>query len=324
MLVACVPWYAVAHGMSQGAWAGSPTDAPFFIQAMIAFPSIIASRLGMALLLPALLGIWMTVIRPWRSRRVSAEWAALASLAFVTLLLHCIVPASIEPRFMVTLMPSLLLFTAAGAYWFADRLSDRWGPRALRPALLFGIAILFMVETFEMPIRLRNSGYEAVVKEAAGRLSSAPQVYLVASDPIGEGSTVAAVALAERRPHNVLLRGSKIFVREDWMGRGTEDRFESSKEISDLLDRMPVNVVIVDDAMPTPERRPYHDRVKETVSEDKRTWELARSLPVVRLGRLHENALHVYVRRFAEAPSAPKLAINFDLLRELTRRDPHG
>jgi len=322
VLVGCVPWYAATRGMSQGAWEGSSTGAFFLMHAIIEFPSIITLRLGIALLLPAILGLWTKVICPWRSGRVSAEWAALAGVALVTLLLHCIVPASIEPRFMVTLMPSLLLFAAAGADWLARRLLNHVAVVAPQPASLVIIAILFTFETFQIPTRIGNGGYEAAVRESMARTSASPQVYLVASDSIGEGSAVAAVALAEQRPRSVVLRGSKILVREDWLGRRTQDRFGSIGEIGYLLDRIPVNVVIVDDAMLASDRRPYHDRVRITVAEDKKTWEYISSMPVVRFGRLREDAVRVYVRRSAESPWAPMVRINLDLVRTLTHPGP--
>ncbi len=319
ILVLCVPWYLLSRGMGEGAWVGYTQGTPYVVRAMIAYPTMIGSSLGWSLLLPAGLGLWSAVVRPWRSRQVGPEWASLAALAVATIALHSVVPTGIEPRFMLTVMPTLLLLAAAGV----DSLGG-WMPiRIARPALCGGlfllVALAFLAERFELPTRTRNQGYEALARDLTRRFPNVPETYLIAADSRGEGSMIAAMALAERRPGSFILRGSKILVHEDWLGRGTQDRFGTVKEVSRVLSRIPVDVVVIDDAMQSDQRRAYHDRVERTVSADSTTWEHVGSYAVVSMGRVHERALQVYARRGGGTISAGSTPPDVKLIGELTQ-----
>jgi hypothetical protein len=75
----------------------------------------------------ALLGVWKTIIRVKPRTDVAPEWAALAALAIATFILHCFLPVPIQSRFVVLLIPSVVLFSAAGINEIARPLSARAG-----------------------------------------------------------------------------------------------------------------------------------------------------------------------------------------------------
>ncbi len=200
-------------------------------------------------------------------------------------------------------MPSLILFAAAGTEYLTRRFQFKMATsRFPRPVLFVAVAGLFLVVTFRIPVRLQNAGYERVVKAITSQFQNVPPIYLIAADSIGEGSLIAEVALAEKRPRSIVLRGSKLLVHEDWLGRGTEDRFASLQATRSALDQTHVSVVIVDDTTPVAERRSYYDRLTAIVREGQ--WDNLAPFAVMRSGRLYKNGLQVYVRRGSEAPSA--------------------
>lgn len=286
----CVPWYLMTRGMGEGSWAGG--GGGFFARALIAFSGMIGASLGWALLVAAVVGLALTVIAPWRRRGVAPEWAALAALGAAAFLFQCAVPASIEERFMIAAMPSLLLFAVAGVDGAARRLPLR-SPSLARAVVTLIVLAGFALETFTVSTRYADAGYESLVRQVLQRAPAA-RTYLVAADSRGEGSLVAAVALAQPRPQAIVLRGSKVLIHEDWLGHGTQDRYATVASVDSLLRGVPVDVVVVDDAMQASQRRPYHDRVESAARDS--FWTALAPLPVTWLGRKHDAALHAYVR----------------------------
>jgi hypothetical protein len=69
---------------------------------------------GLPALVFALIGVWKTIIRVKPRTEVVPEWAVLAGLVIATLILNCVLPVDIEDRYMVPLIPSVVLFSTAG------------------------------------------------------------------------------------------------------------------------------------------------------------------------------------------------------------------
>jgi 4-amino-4-deoxy-L-arabinose transferase-like glycosyltransferase len=319
VLVLALPWYMLTRGMSEGAWIGNSAKTPFFVDAIRAFPTTIASSLGTVLLLAAAVGVIVQLLRPWLSRSVDPVWAALAALAMATLMIHCIIPASIEERFMVTVMPPLLLFAAAGVHWVGEILGAASKHGVGRYAVHLALAVVFVLQMFELPVRLQNRGFERLAMEAENHAAPPFWTYLIVSDPRGEGSMVAAVALRDARPRSVVLRGSKILTREDWLGRGATLRFKSPEEVAHVLSRIPVSIVIIDDSILESDRRLYDAQIRAVVSDPSR-WRLIGSFSAVRRGRLRESVLHAYVQQFAEPNHAKSAAIDTAMISKLLQR----
>ena len=321
VLAVCGSWYVLTHGMSEGAWVGDSSNTLFFIQALTKFPGMIISSLGFVLLLPALLGIVVHVLWRWRDRSVDPTWASLAALVIATFALHCVIPASIESRYMLTIMPSLLLFSATGIMWFSKHIPFVTYTPVFGYCMLLIFAAGFGFETFKVAQQNRNRGYETVALKLKQYYPVTPQVYLIASDPRGEGGMVTAVALNDKRPENIVLRASKVLVREDWLGRKTVNRFSTVEEIADLLNRIPVNFIVLDSTIPSAERREYHERVREVVTGDTETWEAVGEYPLVRRNREYKDGLHVYVRRSLRLQTATSPTVDFNLICDLIFRN---
>lgn len=319
VLATCVPWYLWTHNMSEGAWVGDSLGTPFFLQALTLFPLIIISSLGFVLLLPSILGVVVHILWRWKDRNVDPTWAGLAALMFATFTIHCVIPASIEPRFMVTIMPPLLLFATAGIIELSTHIPSIKHAPAFGCILLLVFATGFFRETFEVPGRNRNRGYETVARELKEHSSVNPQVYLIVSDSRGEGGMIAAISVKEKRPGSIILRGSKIFVDEDWLGRMAENRFHTVADITCLFDRIPINFVVLDDTVPLANRRPYHDKVRSVVTRDTRTWEVMGIYPLIRGNHEYKEGLHIYARRSLRSQTTPMKA-DLDLIRHLTFR----
>jgi hypothetical protein len=316
----CVPWYVATRGMSPNAMVGidATASAAFFQQAMAYFPLAALRAIGLALTLLAALGLWHTMLRrpspaaaPPPASATSAarrpvEWPALAAMAIGVLLIQCVVPAGIEQRYMLQLLPALVLFAAAGLHWLTT-----FGV----PVIAWSATIIILLTMFRLPDTMRNSGYDQIAADLA---SQPTPTLLLISDARGEGSMVAAIALRDRRPHSLALRGSKLLVSEDWLGRASHPRFATDDAMRTMLDAIPVNAVMIDHAIEANQARPYHQQIEQLLKADPEHWQRRASYDITRYGQQHPHAVDVYLRKPRD--SSPAQIINLAYLGQLMQR----
>jgi 4-amino-4-deoxy-L-arabinose transferase-like glycosyltransferase len=137
----CAPWYLLAPGALHGS-----ADLPYGVFAIVRpwdpFRMLFAltlQNLGWWLVPFLVIGIADRIVYPlWVGNRVTGFWAANAALVLaLPLFSACIQPAR-EPRHFVSLIPPLLLFTAAGVarVFRVIPLSDRKPRPPLSPSRL--------------------------------------------------------------------------------------------------------------------------------------------------------------------------------------------
>jgi 4-amino-4-deoxy-L-arabinose transferase-like glycosyltransferase len=317
VLVACVPWYVLAHSSAAGR---EGSFASLLIDAAPSYAWSIYLGVGFLVLILALIGVWETIIRAKPRTAVAPEWAALAALAIATYILQCFVPVFIDSRFMLVLIPAVVLFSAAGVNVIAYRLAARLPLGAVRISLAVAVIAGFCAESFALPLRLRNGGYEALVQDVTARLAHVSQVWFISSDAAGEGCLVAAVALQEARPSSYVLRAETILAGGSWFGRGVQDRFDTSAKLISLLDDLAVTIIVIDDRVRPDARLPYYDRLRSLVISEDRTWELIGSYPETQGRNTFPNSLQVYGRRPVASLTIAGPAIRLDRLRALMVR----
>jgi dolichyl-phosphate-mannose-protein mannosyltransferase len=318
VLVACVPWYVLTRSMQEGTWEGG--GASFLLQALPDFCRSIYLGAGLPVLIFAFIGIWATIGSVKNRADVMPEWAALAGLVMATFVFHCVLPVGTDGRYMLPLVPSLVLFSAAGIRAIAHRLAARLPTSAVHFGLAGTLLVAFCVDSFALPLRLRNGGDETLVRDVETRVSHVPQVWLISSGPTGEGSLVAAIALQEARRGSYVLLGKKILAGGDMLGRNTEDRFDTPEKLAALLDEIPVTLIVIDDQVPLDKHYPYHDRLRKLVARESDRWELIGSYPETSGGNFFENALHVYARRPVATLALGPPAVRLDRVINLIAR----
>jgi len=319
VLVVCVPWYVFTLGLRQdGSWEGNVSS--FWVQAVPAFTWSIYLGVGLPVLILASIGVWVTIVRAEPRAEVAPEWTALAGLAVATFIMHCVIPAGLDDRYMVMVVPSIVLFSAAGIDVIARRFAARLPIEIVRIGLAAALIAAFCVEGFTVPLQLRKGGYEELVQDVAARVSNVPQVWLISSGAAGEGCFVAAVALQEARPKSYILRGKTILGGGDFLWNNMEDRFDSPKKLVGLLGDIPVTIIVIDDQIPPEQHRPYQDRLRKLVVSENDRWELVGSYPQT-LGRtVFPNSFHVYARRPVASLSIAAPSIRIDRVRALMVR----
>jgi hypothetical protein len=320
----CVPWYVATHGMTKGAFFADSFDPDFTLAALQQFTGFIASSLGFALGIPFTVGLWVKVLRPQirATEPVDPVWAALAAIIVVTILFHSLVPASIVPRYMVPVMPAAVLFSIAGADALAHRLSQSSERLSLTRLIVFSLVLAgFGVESLHIPA-LTNDGYRASLAAVVPAEGDENQVVLISSGPLGEGSIVAAAAEAAAEVGEdqfLILRGSKMLVDEDWLMRNWTSRVSTTEEIDAMLERIPVNAVIIDTIWHEFQKRPYHTLLREALENAPARWKKVGTYPLRRGGQLFPKALQVYVS--SGGPRSPRQhPIDTDFIRSVTGR----
>jgi hypothetical protein len=317
VLVMCVPWYAFAPWEVNARYG---SIASLFLEAVPIYARYVYMGVGFTVLIFGLLGVWKTIIRIERRTDVAPEWAGLAGLAIGAFVLHCVLPVPVQSRFIVLLLPSVVLFSAAGVDEIARLLGARLPIAAVRIVLVLGLIGASYVESFALPLQLRNQGYEALVRDVAAKVSDVPQVWLISSDSSGEGCLVSAVALRETRPSSYILRARTILGGGDMYWRNMEDRFDTSTKLAGLLDGLPVTIIVIDDQIPPEMHRPYQDRLRELVTSQGDKWEFIGSYPQTRGAVVFLNSLHVYARRPIASLTIAAPAIRLDRLKALMVR----
>ncbi len=118
-----------------------------------------------------------------------------------TFILHCVLPMPIQSRFMVLLIPSDVMFSAAGVNGVAHRLGGRLPIDVVRIGLDLTLIAAFSMTSFALPPpEVKNGGYQVLVQDVMTRVSNVPQVWQISSGPAGEGRLVLAIALQEAHP----------------------------------------------------------------------------------------------------------------------------
>ena len=323
VLVTCVPWFVFTLPLAtaNGAFTGRADGvASVFVEAVPSYAWYIYLGVGLPVLIFALLGVWETIIRVKPREEVALQWAALAGLAIATFVLHCVIPVPIQSRFMVLVIPSVVLFSAAGVDEIAHRLGSCLPTGVVRVGLALTLMAALCVESFALPLRVRNEGYEALVRDVMAQVSNVPQVWLISSEVIGEGSLVAAVALQEPRPSSYVLRATVILGGKDMYWHNMQDHFDTLAKLDGLLDDIPVTIIVIDDQIPPDLHFPYQDRLRKLVASEGDKWELIGSYPQTKGGIAFPNSLHVFARRPVASLSIAAPVIQLDRLRALMVR----
>jgi hypothetical protein len=129
---------------------------------------------------------------------------------------------------------------------------------------------------------------------------------------------VAAIALRDRRPHTLALRGSKLLVSEDWLGRASRPRFATNDAMRAMLDAIPVNAVMIDHAIEASQARPYHQQIEQLLKADPEHWTRHSSYDITRYGQQQARAVDVYLRR--PRGGSPSPTINLAYVGQLMQR----
>jgi hypothetical protein len=238
----CGPWYALAKGSlhERVAAFGGPGMYPSRL------PTLAFTYLPHALGWPAFgLAVAGIVYYIWMSLRIPPLDPLLGlSLALIAafILGHLLIGVWVT-RHLVTILPTVLLFAcfALNHLLSLAPVGVQW-----KASLILVAAAAFAVRQARLIEPKLHVGFDQLAESLAHDARWANSEFLFIGDPKGEGCFVAEVAGRERRPGHTVLRGSKLLVDSDWMGRHMTPRFNQPLQLIESLASNPEFVMVID------------------------------------------------------------------------------
>ncbi len=272
VLLFALPWILFTMGITgEGMQESGLTEwvqsaVPFYGQAMVRE----VGWVGLAALAgAALLGGYRRV---FRKNAASDGEAVLWSLLICGLVIALVVPAGLDNRYLMPVIPSVLLLGATNLRSLFPARNGKWQSLVV---VLFAIVVLG--ETARPVQKLYTGASEAVRvvvgHESAEGGSGAPVRILVVSNATGEGAITAAAALALELPGLRVARGSKVLSSSDWLGRGYRVAFQTAEELFALLRNEGIGYIVIDE--PIANSPEHWGRIKEcleTTTDARVVW----------------------------------------------------
>ena len=155
------------------------------------------------------------------------------------------------------------------------------------------VVLVFMGETFTIPQKSWH-GFGKIARRLLSTPDFQKSVFLVSSDTTGEGVFISEVAMRERRPGHVVLRGTKVLGTGRWDGGDYVALYTTPGEMMRYLESIPVGVVVIDLSIPASRQFEHQRLLKETLEAYPQRWKLIDSYPLVRRETEYPDALWVY------------------------------
>ena len=227
------PWYWLTAGISADGFNYSPGLA-YAGRALWYDLTALADNLTIPGLLLAGYGAFIE----WRRRRETPHrWnvaAGCLSLVLATLLLQSLVPVDLDPRYMATAIPPLVVLALNGA---AGALVRRHPLAAVAAALLLAAPGLLHLSTREPKIGFRLEEVAAEIRH--------PSAWVIDGTSGAEGSFVAAMAVRDRDLESYAIRSSRILAESDFMGSEYRLLVSGPAEVLARLNGLGVEGVVI-------------------------------------------------------------------------------
>jgi len=241
-----LPWMLFTMGItSEGMQDSGLSDwlklaLPFFGQAMVREVGWVALAVIAG---AAVLSGFRGVIR--RSGASDGE-AVLWALLVCGLAIPLLVPSGLDNRYLMPVIPSILLLGSASLRALVTFPAGKWQPLVI---VLFAFTVL--VESARPVLKLYTGASETIrlviglegAREKSGDLLQ----LLVVSNAAGEGAIIAAAALEPDFSGLQVVRGSKFLASSDWMGRGYQVAFQTPADLTKLLGDKGIGYLVIDE-----------------------------------------------------------------------------
>ncbi len=276
---------------------------------VVAYATFLRQETGIVILLFAAVGAAAVLSARDRDR---ALWATVAGLAAAVFLFHVVAPIIPASRFLVPMMPSMLLLAAAGVHAAAGAVPAT-DPRVRRAAAaLLGLVAVatFAVGAFAMA-RRGHYGYREVAEALVAQPCENCAI-LTSSQGEGDGMLIAEIAARETNPTRFVLRADKVLSRSTWDGDNYELFFSTPDEVNRYLLSVPVDFVVLDETSTT-RTLAHHQLLADVMAWRTDDWKLVR---VFQAGDGGSQRIAVYQ---STHPQNPRKRISVDMTYSLGR-----
>ncbi len=290
--VFCGPWYLLTLGMVRNGWHEEELSLSFILSAIPFYALNIIGIGGFVFSLISCTGFIRKVLVP--DEKIKGIMSASAALIFSVWGFHIFVPAGMENRHLITAVPAILMFLAAGISFVSDRLSGL--NIHFRQKIVFSILCVTLAFYYETDAMARKAwfGFGEVARHILAKTELRKSVFMISSDERGEGMCISEIAMQERRPGHVVLRASKVLADSRWSGAGYRVLYSDPEAIMKYLRDIPVGIVIIDESLPPTPQFEHHRLLRETITNYADEWKLSGSYPITRDGISHADAIKVW------------------------------
>jgi len=225
-------------------------DRHFSWTYVLEYSRTIPTLLGLGLFPVVMFGVYQRLIAPALKGSLDGKWAAAGALIGCVWTFHCLIPMTgIAVRYLIALIPPVILFLIAGVGEIADRLPIRvMSPRQRSWGVAAVAVLVFLSTAFFIP-RKEHYGFDQVAEllERPKYRSTVVLVSSAAEGAEGEGMLISEVAMRDRRPSHIVLRATKMLSQSDWMGAHYRSLYRTPEEVMTFLRSIPVDFVVIHD-----------------------------------------------------------------------------
>ncbi len=281
------PWYLVTGGRVEAGFRFA-AGWDYLIAAAGSNPPVLLHSLGLLVALLALAGLVLLCLK---GRGVDAVALSAGALLLAVLIFQLIVPAALEPRYVIPAIPPALILAAYAA---SRLLTSVPGSRPRNAVIAFGLlALSALPQTPELKNDMDDSGIIGAAKAIwRAHIPGNPSV-LIATDYQAEVQAVADLAMLDpARPSLYAIRGSRLLGGGGYNSEDYQPRFADPAEVMAEIDRYAIPLVLFrkrgDD-----DDWAHLDQVEAARALDPARWELiyrdAEHGPEILLFRLRGN-----------------------------------
>jgi len=278
--VFCAPITFATMKMTRDGWEQPLPSFAFFLKALPSFAFDHVRMIGAPLFAFALVGVYVTVIRPVLSRRaVDIFWVCNFITILGVLLFHAVVPTSLETRKIFMSIPSLLLFAAAGLNVVLDLVPSRPGIPVVSYPLAAGLLVGGIFLAHSQVTWHRNMGEVAqAVLDSPPLDKTAILVASTSTDEREELSFVAEIASRENADYrHAVIRAGKLFASSSWAGSDYKLLYSDPSQVMAVIRGIPVSAIVL--YVGNASANAHGPLIKNLMSENSGEWVNVQSQP---------------------------------------------
>jgi hypothetical protein len=266
-----LPWQFLSVYMLNSAALIQSSGGTGILAKAIGYLSILFEQLGPVAVVGAAVFPISRILRTGAPLEIDIAGAGCLVLAVYVFHVLAPVPGP-DGRYMMGALTGLIFLFFAGVSMAARAVSRRrsWIVYAGAAMLLFAMPPGAWIVTKHDRIGMAD---------AARILSDSPnRVILVDADATAEGAFVLGLALLDHRPEHFVIRSTKLMSDNPWTSTVYRPRMTSPDEVKEVLDRVPVDSVLLDLTQPGWEQD--SELLLRALRSDPVNWRLTYDMPV--------------------------------------------
>jgi hypothetical protein len=216
----------------------------YSVESFLGFGVATWQTMGSVVCLLAFAGLALELAAPLLDRRrPSAPAACMAGLLCGFLVLHCIVPAGVESRKLIVVLPAVLYFALTGAKTLVS------ASRPLVPVFSNAIPAMIILAALILTNRIGSIPIKPGYGLASGGLNTArgeSSAWLASGTSTFEGAVVSEAAMLGHYQRHTVFRGFKVLADSDWNANNYKSHYHSVTDLKTMLEKAPVQMIAVE------------------------------------------------------------------------------